>query len=87
MRDYTTINFEANLKNVKHASIVWAHGKKERDEKNHIEVEASIDTLYNNECSEFLKENTKDELKSLEQIRRKIFVDKEASCGIKSRDL
>jgi len=72
MRESAAIQFAAILKKVKQAAITWAHMKKERDKKNLIEVEAKFDLLYNSERGGYLNEESKAEVQSLEQLRRKL---------------
>jgi hypothetical protein len=64
----TSIQFESNIKKVKHDTIVWAHVKKQKGERDLIKLESMLHVLCNKLGSGggFLSKETKPELNLLE---------------------
>eukprot|EP01018_Ginkgo_biloba_P039380 Gb_12932 [translate_table: standard] len=82
-----SIQFESKLKRIKLNSINWAHAKKIKDEKDLVEVEKSLEELYESEAEGFFAEKDKGVIFGLELRRRKLLEDKEATWRLKSRAL
>eukprot|EP01018_Ginkgo_biloba_P022058 Gb_03022 [translate_table: standard] len=87
LRESASLQFAANLKKLKQATIGWAHTKKIKEAKELFEVESKLEVLYVSEGVGYLSEESKAEMTTLEQRRRKLLDEKEAAWRLKSRAL
>ncbi|KAH9318515.1 hypothetical protein KI387_020284, partial [Taxus chinensis] len=79
--------FAENLKNIKLDTKLWACKKKERDEKDLIEIEEALQKWYDSEGGGFLTEEDKTQLGILEKRRRCLLDERETLWRLKSRAL
>jgi hypothetical protein len=83
--NFSPIQFHHNLKREKQVSIKWSGEKRKKDERLLVEIEDQLECCYNREGHGFLTNEQKNEIKLLEDKRRKILMDKEKEWRIKSR--
>eukprot|EP01018_Ginkgo_biloba_P010531 Gb_16175 [translate_table: standard] len=74
-------------KKLKQTTLGWAHAKKIKEAKELLEVESKLEVLYESEGDGYLLEETKAEVTALEQRKRKLLAEKEATWRLKSRAL
>eukprot|EP01018_Ginkgo_biloba_P034237 Gb_24170 [translate_table: standard] len=87
LRESAALQFEANRKKVKQASIKWAHRKKIKDEKDLATVEVDLEALYLQELAEHPNDFFKGKVKEFEHRKSKLLANKEAAWRLKSRAL
>jgi hypothetical protein len=81
------VQFARNLKNLKKDTVEWARKKKQQDEHELINIEASLQSIYDSEGGGFASPEVKEALLVLEKKRRKLLEAKEAEWRLKNRAL
>jgi len=74
-----TVQFVANLKKVKRTIKAWESQKCARDEKDLLDTKVALKSIYESAARGYETQESKDILIQLEQKRRKILDDKEAT--------
>lgn len=82
-----TIQFKANLKRAKEASIAWNKKRKQDENKSLTEIEGKMMEWHQNETLGTLSEDQKEELKSLNLLKRKILQNREQKWRMKNSAL
>jgi hypothetical protein len=79
------VQFVENIQRIKQATIAWARAKKQRDMQDLIDIEATLQVIYDSEGGGFVSTTSKEELRELEGRRRKLLEEREAEWRLKSR--
>jgi hypothetical protein len=74
----TGYQFTQNLKRLKKATMEWARRKKSIDDQKIMNIEATLQSLYESKGGGFETQEPKEEMLNLEKARRKLLEAKQA---------